>query len=354
VARLFLDRVPLDRQEFLAPTLRMLAQSSKRGVVPRPGYILLEGDSYAMGAGDWLKQVPASDNPPFHSAHVLRDLTERDVVSYGRSGMGSLRGFVAEPRTLRTCLDRLPLFAVPEPGLVILYFYEGNDLDDTLAEYGRYASPGPDPFAFLPSLGKAPSCSALDDLVLATALRRRVGAWLHPDRDAPVEEPVANVDRGESTANVVRIAGLRKVLPLHLQGPSLGLSAAEVDLALDAVERALVANGALHPDTPRLLVYLPSPLGSYPLLSREVDVQLYRPGDPRRFPSAAVAARSDLISNRVRAACARTGVAFLDARPALRAVAERELIHGPRDFKHYNERGYRELAKAIVAVLPEP
>jgi hypothetical protein len=353
VSRLLLDRVPLDHQAYLAPAMRALAQNSKAGIVPRPGYILLEGDSYAMGAGDWLKGASPFSSPRYHSAHLLRERTGRDVMSFGRSGLGSLGGFVGEPRRLRVCLNRLPLFSVPEPGLVILYFYEGNDLDDTLAELERWGRDPADRFAFLATLGAAPGCSFFDDFVLATALRRRVGALFHgPAAGDDVEWPVPNVDRGDATANVVRIAGVRKVLPLRLQGPSLGLSSAEVELALAAVEHALSENGTLHPDVPRLLVYLPSPLGSYPLLSRAVDVQVYRKGDPRRFPSAAVSARSDLMATRLRAACARAGVAFLDTRPALRAVAAQRLIHGPRDFKHYNESGYAALADAVAAVLP--
>lgn len=346
VSRVLLDRVPLDHQQYLAPPMRVLAQNSKAGIVPRPGYILMEGDSYAMGAGDWLKNAPSFSSPPFHSAHVLRELTGRDVLSFGRSGMGSLGGYVGEPRRLRTCIDRLPLYSLPQPGLVILYFYEGNDLDDTLAELARHGD------GDLATLGASPRCGLLDDFVLASALKRRLGAWLNPDRDPPGEAPAENVDRGEATANVARVAGVRKVLPLHLQGPALGLGPEELERALATVERALVAGAGQYPDVPHLLVYLPSPLGSYPLLSREVDVQVYRAGDARRFPSALVAQRSDLMANRLRAACARSGLAFLDARPALRAVAEQTLIHGPRDFKHYNELGYRTLAGAIADVLP--
>ncbi len=338
VSRVLLDRVPLNRQEFLAREVRLLAQTSKQGILPRPGYILMEGDSYALGAGDWLRSAPAGANPPFHSAHVLHQLTGRDVLSFARSGTGSLRGYVIEPRQRAACLA--PLFDLPAPGLVLAYFYEGNDLDDNLVEAVRPEPPD--------------RCSRLDGFVLAHAAKHRLGMWLRgPEaEDTRVENPAPNADRGDPTPNVVRLQGVRHALPLHLQGPALGLSAAELEEALAFFERSLDASRELYPDVPRLVVYLPSPLASYPLLSRQVDAQKYREGDAREYPSALVTERSDFIAARVRAACARLGVAFLDARPALRTVAERELIHGPLDFKHYNERGYSELATVIAAVLP--
>src|SRR5262245_55804588 len=60
--------VPLRLQQYLSNELRPFAQSSKAGVVPRHAIVLL-GDSYAQGAGDWLLEANPNGNGAFHSAH---------------------------------------------------------------------------------------------------------------------------------------------------------------------------------------------------------------------------------------------------------------------------------------------
>ena len=61
--------VPLSLQPDLHPAVRLLAQSSKRGLMPHE-YTALLGDSYAQGEGDWHLSVDGRSNPPFHSAQL--------------------------------------------------------------------------------------------------------------------------------------------------------------------------------------------------------------------------------------------------------------------------------------------
>ena len=72
--------VPLRLHGQLPEDIRMFAQSSKTGVVPRNPVLLL-GDSYAQGYGDWLFEANPNFNGPFHSAHVIQKLSGRDVVA---------------------------------------------------------------------------------------------------------------------------------------------------------------------------------------------------------------------------------------------------------------------------------
>jgi hypothetical protein len=69
--RLFLPHVPLKLHAYLDSEIRLLAQSSKRGLVPED-YVALVGDSYAQGRGDWLLEADPNRNGPFASAHVLQ------------------------------------------------------------------------------------------------------------------------------------------------------------------------------------------------------------------------------------------------------------------------------------------
>ena len=88
--------IPLRLQAYLPEDIRVFAQSSKAGVLPRDPVLLL-GDSYAQGYGDWLLESDPNRNGPFHSAHVIQRLSGRDVVALGESGAGSAEAMAAFP-----------------------------------------------------------------------------------------------------------------------------------------------------------------------------------------------------------------------------------------------------------------
>src|SRR5262249_58772548 len=71
----------------LPETPGVLAQSTKAHFVPRD-YVAILGDSFAEGLGDALLAAGNNEARAFHAAHVLHDLTGRDVVSFGRGGAG--------------------------------------------------------------------------------------------------------------------------------------------------------------------------------------------------------------------------------------------------------------------------
>src|SRR6185312_4839193 len=57
---------------YLPETADVLAQNSKSGVVPHD-YVVLLGDSYAKGVGDWMLDVGDDRTLPYHSANVIHD-----------------------------------------------------------------------------------------------------------------------------------------------------------------------------------------------------------------------------------------------------------------------------------------
>jgi hypothetical protein len=358
-AKLFLDRTPLNRQEFLSNALRVLAQSSKRGITPRPGFIALAGDSYAAGAGDWLLETDPGSNAPFHSAHVLYQRTGRDVISFGYSAWGSLDGFATGPRWLRACLNRLWLFGVPEPGWVLLYFYEGNDLDDNvrdirtryLGHYDTARMRDPEYFGrFIEDESKEACgrCRLADNLVFARLFARKAGQGLSAPEGGPQDLPATAVASGQARANAVLIDGRRVAIPSGLQSPALDLTDGERDLALYVLEQSVRAARATFARSRVALVYIPSPLSSYAIASDRVSIQTYEPGAPDECPMGLVSAGSDAIATAVAGICSRNGLEFIDARPAVRRATGHELLHGPRDWKHFNRRGYTVLAETIV------
>jgi len=87
-----LSYVPLRLQGNLPEDIRIFAQSSKAGVVPRDPVLLL-GDSHAQGIGDWLLETNPNRNGAFHSAHIINWLSGRDVVTLGRGAQAPLRAW---------------------------------------------------------------------------------------------------------------------------------------------------------------------------------------------------------------------------------------------------------------------
>ena len=102
------------------------------------------------------------------------------------------------------------------------------------------------------------------------------------------------------------------------------------------------------PDVPVTVAYLPSPLSTYEAAGATATIQGYLEGRGKLFPSELVWRRSDEISKMIESATRAQGAAFLDARPTLRAITLKSIAHGPNDWKHFNERGYRALGSLVA------
>jgi hypothetical protein len=354
-------RLPLKLHVTLDLHQRVLAQSSKRGAVPGPGYVAILGDSFAAGLGDWLLDADPDANPPFHAAHVLHELIGRDVVSFGHSGDGSPNAWVRRPLRTQAFLAG-SRFALPEPGLYVAYFYEGNDLKDNLREAG--IGPG----------GPAESARGDSD-ALARHLARELDRLAGPDRELPtlydrlivgriLHQTLLHALHGwprtparpplvTGDANRAWVAGREVALPQPIQTAGVHLDPEEVEDALLVLEQSLRTLDARTGEVPILLVYVPAALTTYRMVSQEVVVRPRKrePHVVERHPTAAVAARSEEVCGRLRALAGSLGIGFADARHALWPLARVQLVHGSRDFSHFDRDGYTALARAIADAM---
>lgn len=360
-----------------------LGQNTKRGLLPRD-YILLSGDSYAFGVGDWFERVKAPqpriiNMPAFGSAHLIHSMTGMDVIDYGFSGAGSVRGLVVDPIRSETYLRGVVLQRLMPPSWFVHYFYEGNDLYDNV-NYHRYtvapyfsAAPYDDPAEFSRYIDQV---LARDHLMQAAAapwwtrrllfvrtvsrsVRRAITGSLDSTRfPNEYREPPVNVADwhprpGTVTHNRARIAGTEVFLPDNLQGPGMNLTPEETETALAALSAALQYARRHFYEARFVVVYLPSVATVYDMVGDTVDLQNYDGRTRHEYPVAEAMAHSVWLRRMTGDLCRRQGVMFIDATDDLRAAAGRERIHGPEDWNHFNEIGYRALGESVVRAMSD-
>jgi GDSL-like lipase/acylhydrolase family protein len=347
IFRFFLPDLSLNLRPHFPDLAEVFAQTSKAGYVPHD-YIALLGDSYAEGQGDGLLAANGDRAKVFHSAHVLHRATTRDVVSLGIGGAGSAQAMVRMPtRVLR---DRCFVYPVLEaPRQMLVYFYEGNDLDEngyvvnmaaqtygaptreTIARYieTRYARLAP--------------LRCYTEFAETTVKMARFLTNRHSFETL----------RKPSAHNKVLAGGGAYPAPA-LQKPPFELPSAGIENALMVFDISLAWLKRNFPDSTITMVYLPSPAAIYRHADETIDTYTDWPLNTVRTATVGdIDAASQRTCEQIRTLTMAQGVRFLDLRPALRAAGTKQLIHGPRDWNHFNEAGYRVLGATLVQMLDD-
>jgi lysophospholipase L1-like esterase len=336
----------------LPETPGILAQSTKAGFVPHD-YVAILGDSMAEGLGDALLAAGNNEARAFHAAHVVRDLTGRDVVSFGRGGSSSAEGLVRQPARILGGSHCLIFPTVEDPSRIVAYFYEGNDIQDNLAfaakvaqKFGRSDSQAIDRFL---SEDYAPFASWRCHLYLFD-IASRMSRFFYKYYYVGVDPYQFQYTPGGSG---LLVAGSTIDAPAPLDGPAIEVSDAGIRSGITVFERSLSWLKARFPNVPITVAYVPTALSIYQLTgpSYRYSIEPRDDGKSDWATVAQIARNSDLICNQVRAASAHNAVGFLDTRPALREAASKQLLHGPMDWVHFNEQGYRALGRALAGRL---
>ncbi len=326
--------------------LRVLAQSSKAGRVPQ-NYVAILGDSYAEGVGDWMASMARVPGSSYSAAHVLHDLSGRDVVSFGQGSASSAQSMVWLPTRALGSGGCARLTGISDPVEAFIYFYEANDISDNLGFVRNQVAVGLDDPELSSAIGRflrddygrISSVACIGDFGDAIYALGRVGFETVFGAKRPSNGP------WEADGSEVLIAGVptrvTKVLPVPpvLQTPS------EIAVGVDVFEQSLRWLKERLPATRLTIVYLPSPVVSYRYLGNEVTLH-YR-GEDVSAPVAGLFGASDATCALIRDATLRTGIRFIDSRPAIRAAAANELVHGPDDWVHFNQAGYTALGNFL-------
>jgi hypothetical protein len=349
--------------------LLLFTQSTRKHRLPKD-YIAIVGDSHAAGViSDEAGLAKFSSMGRASDAYLFRK-TGRDILAIGQPGGGSLGGLVGTPVGVLEFFAKTRLYRVPEPAVILAYFYEGNDLDDNIRELEqrydgkRDAARFRDPAYFRefiegvvlaehPLLRAAQDFRWRDNLLLARLIRNYVvRSWGHSSFKLPglsfAKKAHAALTAPPQEPNKVLVDGQEVCLPRTLQSPALELTGPELERAAWVFEQSLKYLAGRFPKARVYTVYIPAPLSCYELVSPQVSIERYHSrGD--LHDSRLVWPRSELIAGLVRKASRRCGVAFIDARPLMRERARKVLIHGPRDWFHPNAIGYAALGDAVLA-----
>jgi hypothetical protein len=349
IFRIALPYLPVDARTHLPDMIDVLAQGSKAGYLPHD-YVALLGDSYAEGLGDWLLQQGGDRTKPFHSADVIRELTGRDVVSFGNGGAGSAEAVVR--RTAHELpTSRCSAFPTPEiPRQMFVYFYEGNDVEDNVhfvdrvnSRYGRADAAAIDRYLAEDYGATYPwHCHLqLADLMVSMAsfaYRYHVLGW-----------PIDNWGTAAPRANRLLVND-RTVEAPALLGPAMTPIGDDdtIRMGMGVLAHSLSWLRSRFADVPVEVVYIPAALSIY-RHAGETITYCIATNIARTAPAAKVERNHAFIRDLARDIAGRQGIPFLDATPALREAASAQVIHGPRDWDHLKKIGYNVLGSLVAA-----
>jgi hypothetical protein len=374
-----LPHVTKDLRAYVPDRAEIYLQNAKAGYSPHD-YITLIGDSYAQGAGDWLWSVGYRNDKPYHSANVIHDLSGKDVITLGRGGAGSPEAIVLRVSRVLGEADCYIFPPLEQPRQFFIYFYEGNDIYDNSRAVRRALRAGePNLKAGLDwvlehDYGAQGRCYAqLSEMMgsmasfLAVDTMRQVRQYVTQllvktaaaERQAVPKVPSAANDKGAPAPNRVLIGDGTVTTP-ELQVPPVNLTDRQLDDGVAVFDRSLAWFRRHFPNTPTTVVYIPSPAASYRHAGASVSAKDFthhflpdtngngETAQGPSFPVSQVYASSQRLCEKIRDASLKQGVSFIDLRPAFRQASARQAIHGPTDWNHPNETGYRLLG-AVVA-----
>ena len=368
----FIEKLPLRLYGWIDKDLRILAQSSKKSLLPN-NYIAIVGDSYAVGAGDWLNEIRKKSflgSPDYSPAHLIHKKTGIDVVSFGQGGAGSFDGIWAEPVNQFLHINSTKDYRLSPPKYFLIFFYEGNDIYDNIGFVDENLQ------ATEEEIKKKIKLNNLDDLLNPEFQKVLNGNfdknfWKNMLFTRSILQGTLNIVKEWRSSNKnqkeyfsypvipvnLALINTKKVpLPMHLQAPPLfGYNAFDkkhqltyklLPIGVHVFERALTMLKAFFPQSEIKIVFIPSPLSSYALVSQEVSFVGYK-----SFPSIVnrtwIKIRHREMCQNIQAVAVAQKLSFINTTNSLREAASREFMHGPIDWDHFNKSGYQVLSDEL-------
>ena len=348
----YLPSIPLGIQPLVDEHFSIICQSSKNEPVAKD-YVAIMGDSYAWGAGDWHLDSDPKSNEAFHSAHVIQNGLQRDVISLGKPGASSITGLLAHPdvslRKLRYRYD------IEDPEVILFYFYEGNDLTDNLRDI-KLRKPNYFEFANSQQVEKASFSEYINEQILVAPDGEKTAAYLIGTKfiknialsliKRRKDKPEDHSYNGPNRYNMVTHKDTVFQLPNRMQNPAMNLSTVELQQSLDILRYSMELMTERFNKAEIYLVYIPSVLTCYSLQG-PVSVQGLGEEDAI-FSREQVEQRSNFLVQEIGGYCQDLDIKFINPMAHLKQYTKNNILHGPKDWDHLNKQGYQLLGEYIV------
>lgn len=377
LAKLYLHHLPLKFYTHLSGPVQRLSQYTKENLMPKD-YIAISGDSYADGFGPWLYDNSWSwGQPSYATQHLIHERTGIDCITYSYPGYGNF-GTAISMVAEHDFFEESTFWLTPEdPKLILFFFYEGNDLLNNIHET-RQRGISTDFKNNKKSLG-----SFRDIMTNETKMKMNDYGWMDNFSTinlfnglflhyfSQIEDPAISSEipanrmpnnhfheknstkRVIDKDNVENLALINnQVIPLGFaEGPALHLSEKEIMQSLLITEESISYVKQNYEKSRIAIIYIPSALALYEFESefiRPAPFTLDRSTRDKTFEPQKARDKSDFLRKHMKGIAQRQNVYYIDPVDKLREIAQKELLHGPRDPIHFNEKGYKAFADSII------
>lgn len=325
-------------------------QYTKKHRLPQD-YVAIFGDSYAFGQGDAMYRLQTEYRPDFNVTQFLYRDMGVDMVSFGIPSSGSLKSYVKNPDSQFHYLEESYFGSFQKPAYIVLYFYEGNDIEENVVEAKEgFQSKDIENSSSVPSV-------FIDMQRMMNFIMHSVMFIFNIDNNYDGFKMLDGSEAPEGKINRAWINGKNVAISDGLQGPSMLLGDEGVEIGFNILERSVSYVKTRYPGVPVILVDIPSPATVYQFSSDEIDLWdlLGISEGASRRPASGIRPRSNRFCQRAMDIANRQGVAFHDARPGIVDHGKTMLLHGPVDWHHFNLQGYQvltvEIKKSVTALM---
>lgn len=328
----------------------------------KSNYITTFGDSYTFGNGDWLFDSGFLFlNKPSNYSFILKDELHTDVLNMGKTGTCSVSSIIQTPLIdYKIIKEKLHL---NNAKATLFFFYEGNDISDNIQDILKYKKNFPDEelnyinfkkwlkyFSlknYEPierSITVFPTISFFSWISIVTfAYKWFYILSIYPQQE--IYKPNVNYIAFKS--------GIRK-LPLVTQSPSLEYSNTDVDKGLLILEYSLKYYRETNKDTNTYLIFIPSVMSCYNYVSNISLEILPKSGGAfieKIYKPEYLYERNKYIRDKIYRICKEFDYKYIDTNDSIRKHSKQQLLHGPKDWGHFNKNGQILLGKIVADVL---
>ena len=291
--------------------------------------VYLVGDSYAEGSGDSFLE----NEYHYSIGHYLHEAIPERIQLHlaANSGSDLPKQLDLLNKYLQGDLSPLSRHQSEEaPNNFILFFYEGNDLEN-VAISKKLAFHQPIK-AFLRK--NAPIFHAIN-LIATNAKQTATSLFRNSASDS---------NTTKSYTNEVCIGNQNQCRTLPpMQSASAGLSQIQMDSAITYTAKEIDRFKSKHKQSSYCFIYIPSPATIYE--PNTFFYENYFGSTPLKTSGKLNSEKSSLMRSELKREIVRLGIPFYDATDTLKTLADKKFIHGQLDPSHFNADGYKILAK---------